>query len=134
MPSFSDIHHVSLSVTDLSVSEEFYSRLFSIEPVSSFELEGFSRKAFRVTPGLSIGLTQHDAAIDVAFSPFNAGLDHIGFACPDRASLEEWVEHLDAVGIDHGPIVDIGIGLALVVKDPDEIPLEFFAPAQPAGV
>lgn len=133
MPEFSGVHHVALSVTDLAASENFYSRLLSIEPVKTFQMSGFERSAFRVRPGLSIGLTQHDAAVDAPFTPLNAGIDHIGLACHDLAALEEWVAHLDAVGLEHGPIVDIGIGLALVVKDPDQIPLEFFVPAAPVA-
>jgi len=134
MPSLVGIHHVALTVTNLAVSEKFYSRLWSLDPVATLELDGFVRRIYRPAPGLTVGLTQHDAGLQSPFSPLQPGLDHLGFACTDRAALDEWVEHLDAIGIDHSPIIDAGFGLALVVKDPDGIALEFYVAARPAGI
>ena len=48
--------------------------------------------------------------------------------CPDRAALENWAEQLDELGIPHGPIVDAPYGSGLSFRDPDNLPLEFFAP------
>lgn len=134
MPSFAGVHHVALTVTDLEVSENFYSRLLGVEAVATLELDGLIRRIFRPIPGLTIGLTQHDAGLDSPFDPLQAGLDHLGLSCADRTALEEWVAHLDAVAIEHSGIIDAGFGLALVVKDPDEIALEFYVPAKPAGI
>lgn len=55
------------------------------------------------------------------------GLDHLSVACADRASLEAWAAHLDDIGVDHSGIVDAAAGSLLVCKDPDGIPIEFFA-------
>jgi len=46
----------------------------------------------------------------------------------DRAALEEWAHRLDALGIEHGKIVDASYGSGLAFRDPDNIQLEFFAP------
>ena len=59
------------------------------------------------------------------------GLDHVAFACADRADLETWAGRLDELGIAHGGVVDAHYGSGLSFRDPDDIALEFFAP--PAG-
>ena len=64
--------------------------------------------------------------------PFNErrpGLDHLAFACPDRATLHTWQARLDELGVAHGDIVDAPYGSGLSFKDPDNLPLEIFAPA-----
>ena len=58
----------------------------------------------------------------------SAGLDHLAFACPDRATLHTWKARLDELGVAHGGIVDAPYGSGLSFKDPDNLPLEIFAP------
>jgi catechol-2,3-dioxygenase len=79
--------------------------------------------------GTLFGLHQHKtAAPDEAFSEYRVGLDHVGFACADRAELEQWERKLDELGVAHGGIVDASYGSGLSFRDPDNIALEFFAP------
>ena len=59
------------------------------------------------------------------------GLDHLSFACADRADLLRWRDRLGETGISHGGVVDAGYGFGVSFRDPDNIALEFFAP--PAG-
>lgn len=134
MPVISGIHHVALTVSDLEVSVPFYERLWGSEPVAAMTGESFIRRIFRPAPGLTLGLTQHQAPIDEPFDPRRPGLDHVGFACADRASVVEWANHLDAVGIAHSDIVDADDATALSFKDPDNIALEFYVSAGPEGV
>lgn len=134
MPTISGVHHIALTVRNLAVSEPFYARLFGVEAIATMPGEGWTRRIFRPIPGLTIGLTQHDAGEDVLFTPVQPGLDHIGFACADSSAIEEWRSHLDAVGIEHSAIMEESFGTALVVKDPDDIPLEFYLAAQPDGI
>jgi hypothetical protein len=55
-------------------------------------------------------------------------LDHVAFACADLARLEQWRIRLDELGIGHGEILRAGYGSRLSFRDPDNLPLEFFAP------
>jgi catechol-2,3-dioxygenase len=55
-------------------------------------------------------------------------MDHVAFACADRAELGRWVSRLDELGIKHGGIVDAHYGSGVSFRDPDNIALEFFAP------
>jgi glyoxylase I family protein len=56
------------------------------------------------------------------------GLDHLAFACADRSELESWKQRLGELGIPNGGIVEAPYGSGLSFRDPDNIPLEFFAP------
>jgi len=76
-----------------------------------------------------IGLHQHaKPAPDERFSEFRVGLDHLAFGCADRAELERWARRLDELGVEHGEIKDRSYGSGVSFRDPDGIPLEFFAP------
>ena len=59
--------------------------------------------------------------------PFT-GLDHLAFRLADRAALDAAGAHLDALGIEHGPVKDIGPAYILEFRDPDNIALELTAP------
>ena len=62
------------------------------------------------------------------FDPRRTGLDHVAFACANRAELEQWQDRLEELGVKHGGIVDAHYGSGLSFKDPDGVALEFFAP------
>jgi catechol-2,3-dioxygenase len=47
---------------------------------------------------------------------------------PSRSDLESWQQRLEELGIQHGGIVDAPYGSGLSFRDPDNLPLEFFAP------
>ncbi|NYD38975.1 VOC family protein [Actinomycetospora corticicola] len=127
MPPIPAVHHVAMSVRDLSVSEPFYSKLFGAEPAMTLSDGPFRRRVFALADGQLFGLTQHDGvSSDDRFDPARVGLDHVGFGCADSDAVTAWREHLDSVGIEHSGIVEADYGLALSVKDPDGNALEFF--------
>lgn len=79
--------------------------------------------------GTLIGLHQHPGTdAGDTFTELRAGLDHVAFACADRAALTSWENHLDDLDIPLGGIVAAHYGSGLSFRDPDGIALEFFAP------
>lgn len=55
-------------------------------------------------------------------------LDHVAFWVKDRATLDEWIEHLDDAGLEH-PAVVLELGNhSLQLTDPDGITVELVAP------
>ena len=62
-----------------------------------------------------------------AANELHPGLDHLAFACADRFDVETWRQRLDDLGIENGGIVDASYGSGVSFRDPDNIPLEFFA-------
>ena len=123
------ITHVAVTVTDLSVSVPWYERLFGSPAVLDEDTDaGFHHTVFAIGGGALFGLHTFPDAEDSAFTPRRLGLDHVAFACANRAELEEWGSRLDGLGIKHDGIVDAHYGSGLSFKDPDGIALEFFAP------
>ena len=62
------------------------------------------------------------------FHEDRVGLDHVSFAVPSRASLDDAVSVLDALTVPHGGVKDIGSAYIVEFRDPDNIALELFAP------
>jgi glyoxylase I family protein len=54
------------------------------------------------------------------------GLDHVGFHVPSRTALNDWLDHFEALGVEHSPIADREYGAVLTFRDPDGIQFEMF--------
>jgi catechol-2,3-dioxygenase len=76
----------------------------------------------------------HDVPLTGVFDERCVGLDHLAFEVADRDEMEKWVAHLDAKGVAHSGIIDIGFGPTVVLRDPDNIQLEFFVSPSPDEV
>lgn len=130
MTTFPPLAHVAFTVRDLSVSAPWYEALFDAEPVIDEDTDPeLHHTVYMIGNGTLIGLHQHErGAPDEAFSEFRVGLDHVAFGCSNRGELEKWAVRLDELGIAHGDIKDASYGSGVSFRDPDGIPLEFFAP------
>jgi glyoxylase I family protein len=125
---FPAITHVALTVSDLERSVPWYRQLFGTDPVLDEDTGPFRHVVWALGDTL-VGLHGFpDGVDDVTFDERRPGLDHLSFACADRAELEGWAARLDELGIQHGEIEEAGYGLGLSFRDPDNLPLEFFAP------
>jgi glyoxylase I family protein len=60
------------------------------------------------------------------FDERRIGLDHLAFRVANRDELQRWATHLEAKGVPHTGIIDIGYGPTLVFRDPDNTQLEFY--------
>lgn len=128
MAEFPPIHHVAVTVSDLERSVPWYRALIGADPVIDEDTGPF-RHVVWLIGGTLLGLHQFpDGDTGTAFDERRLGLDHISFACADRSELEAWQTHLDELGLAHGGIVDAPYGSGLSFRDPDNLPLEFFAP------
>ena len=127
MPQFAGINHVALSVTDLDVSQRFYTEVLGFLAVLDF---GHGRVCLHKRTGFTIGLVQHPHGTGDRFSEGNTGLDHLGLAAADRVELVEWEARLEAAGVEHSPIQDMPLGHHLNFRDPDGIALELHAPTE----
>lgn len=122
------IHHVKFPVSDLKASIAWYERVFGFTVTIEFPDEhGVVRGVGGSIPGLGeagVALRENpDAAKGIA------GFDPVSFGIADREAAQVWVAHLDALGIEHSPIIDATIGWIVVFHDPDgtEIHLYSFA-------
>ncbi|WP_328472638.1 VOC family protein [Actinoplanes sp. NBC_00393] len=134
------VHHIALTVTDLSASRAWYQRLLGAGPTLDEDVaalpghhDGFHHTLF-VLPGgtvLALHAHKHTEPAD-RFDERRPGLDHLGFTCADRAELERLRARLDELGIAHGGIADDELGHGLAFRDPDNTALEFWAPRSPS--
>lgn len=125
MPEFAGLNHVALTVTDLDVSQRFYTEVLGLLAVLDV---GYARVLMHKGTGFTLALVQHPGASGDRFSETVTGLDHLGLAAADRAELEAWAERLTAAGVDFTAIQDLPLGHHLNFGDPDGIALELQAP------
>jgi glyoxylase I family protein len=127
MPEFPTITHVALTVSDLARSVPWYEQLFDAKPVLDEDTGPFRHVVWAVGSTL-VGLHEFPDGRPESFDERRVGLDHVAFACANRAELETWEARLGELGVANGGIVDAGYGSGLSFRDPDNIALEFFAP------
>jgi glyoxylase I family protein len=129
MPEFPALTHVALTVSDLPRSMSWYRQLFDKDPVLDEDTGPFRHVVWMIGDGTIVGLHQHtNLESSEPASEFRPGLDNLAFGCSDRSDLEAWKQRLDDLGIPNGGIIDASYGSGLSFRDPDNIPLEFFAP------
>ena len=122
------ITHVAVTVTDLAVSEAWYTKVLGVKPVLDEDTGPFRHIVYAVGTTL-FGLHGFpDLVSRESFNERRPGLDHIAFGCASRDELVAWAARLDELGVAHGDIVDAGYGSGLAFRDPDNIALELFAP------
>ena len=128
-PTMPAITHVAVTVTDLTASEAWYTKVFGVKPVLDEDTGPF-RHIVYLLGDTAFGLHRFpDLASDEPFDERTPGLDHIAFGCASRDELVEWAARLDDLGVAHGDIVDARYGSGLSFRDPDNTALELFAPS-----
>jgi catechol 2,3-dioxygenase-like lactoylglutathione lyase family enzyme len=82
-------HHLSLSVTDLGKSTEWYQQVLGLEVAAEIEGEGFRRTRLRApNSGVTLTLTRHDEQSGKSFDERRPGMDHVAFAVGGVAEVE----------------------------------------------
>jgi glyoxylase I family protein len=132
LPVTRAVHHVSLTVTDVACTRQFYTDVLGFQVAMEFP------QAVLLSNGTTIiGIhPAPDPARAVSGDRFDenrVGLDHLAFAVDSREDLERAVRMFDERGVPHGEIEDLGpaVGLelyALFLRDPDNVQLELCAP------
>ncbi|HVK36413.1 MAG TPA: VOC family protein [Microlunatus sp.] len=125
MVGFAGVSHVAFTVTDLDVSQRFYTQVLDFVPVLDV---GYGRICMHRGTGFTIGLLRPEGASGGRFTELTTGLDHLGLAASSRAELEAWERRFDEYGVSYTPIRDMEMGSHLNFRDPDGIALELDAP------
>lgn len=123
------LSHVQLLVSDVGTSAKWYSAVLGLAPFAEDLAIGYV--ALRHKAGkFVVVLTQAPGTgsrEEIAPTVHN-GLDHVAFAVPDGAQLEDWAHHLADIGIDHAGVALEGGHPSLQLLDPDGIAIELVAP------
>ena len=123
-PRFAGIDHLAFTVTDLDVSQRFYTEVLDFVVVMDV---GYARLLMHPPTGFVLSLITHAAGRGGSFSELNTGIDHVGFSAASREELERWERHFEQHGVVFTPIRDETFGSHLNFRDPDDIALEFTA-------
>lgn len=131
MPSITGCHHMALTVSDADRSAEWYSSLLNMPVVLSHDGDDVR---FRILAhpesGWLLGVRQYQGRPADGFDEFRTGLDHVAFRVASQAELHAWEKELSARGIAFTPTAETPIGSVVVFRDPDNIQLEFWLPAE----
>ncbi len=129
--------HVRLTVTDIARSRAFYEDVFGFEVAMEVPADAddatreklaflFGGVLYKCGSGM-FGLRPAAPETD-QFQEDRVGLDHVSFAVAGRDDLDAAAAMLDAKGIAHEGVKDIGPAFILEFRDPDGIALELLAP------
>lgn len=146
--SVSRLHHTGYTVSDLDRSLVFYRDLLGCEVIATQEKQGGYLAAIVGYPDAHVRMAhlrvpggEHVIELFEYLSPLggradvepcNVGASHLCFIVPDlRALYDALVEHGVTSFVSPPVEVDTGInrgGLALYLRDPDDITVELFQP------
>ena len=127
MPEWAKVSHTAFSVRDAEASAAWLQRVLGLEELNRVEGDGW-HGILLIHPASATLLEyqQHEAHRGERFDPRRTGLDHVGFQVPSRAALDDWLDHFEALGVEHSPIADRDYGAVLTFRDTDGIQLEMF--------
>jgi quercetin dioxygenase-like cupin family protein/catechol 2,3-dioxygenase-like lactoylglutathione lyase family enzyme len=118
-PLLGPIHHLSVHVRDVARSEQWYAKAFDLIRIDGqIADDGNGHVVLGGSAGWIVTLS----------SAAQAGVEHVAVGCNDRTELVCWRDVLTERGIAPGTITDAAYGSGFVVRDPDGIELEIFAP------
>ena len=121
-------HHLSLSVTDLGKSTEWYKQVLGLDVTAEIEGEGFRRTRLRAAgSGVTLTLTSHDRESGEPFSERRAGMDHVAFNVGSAQDVQALKGRFEQLGVNHSEVKSTTQGTALItLRDPDNIQIEVF--------
>lgn len=129
-------HHVSLSVSDLGKSTEWYQQALGLGVDDEFDGNGFRRARLRAPgSGITLTLTAHDRASGDRFSERRSGLDHVALRLGGVEDVQQLKRRFEELGVDHSEIKEASSGAAMItLRDPDNIQLEVFGSSDGAAI
>jgi catechol 2,3-dioxygenase-like lactoylglutathione lyase family enzyme len=125
-PTLSGIHHLKLPVRNLTESIAWFADALGAQHVERFDHHDESGILFAVIvllPGLDVPV---ELRLAPAAAEAVAGYDPVTFGVADRAALDAWVEHLDARGVTHSPVIAGFIGDLVELSTPDGLAIRFY--------
>ncbi|MGW0036616.1 VOC family protein [Gordonia sp. NPDC003376] len=124
------LHHLTLSVSDLDASLDWYARVLGFRVVGRAEVDGMRKALMRRPDAFSLSFVEHDRdpgdSAGDRFDERRIGLDHVSFAVPGPDALHGWIAVLDRHDVPHSPIAAATWGSVVSFRDPDNIALEFY--------
>jgi glyoxylase I family protein len=135
MPQLLGFSHIDLTVSDCDRAAKWWQDVMGFTLVHQVHEPTFECRSLIHSSGVAVTVMTHSATADFgAFDERRVGLDHLGFQVTDLDELQRWVTHLDTHGVPHTGVIDTGYGPTLVLRDPDNMQLEFYVHQNPADL
>jgi catechol-2,3-dioxygenase len=130
-PELEGFSHIDLTVSDRERAAAWWQDVMGFSVVNRLRGQSWDVVSLIHPSGLVVSVMTHDEPLSDSFDERRVGLDHFALRVADQSDLERWVSHLNAKGIAHSGIIDMGFGPTLVFRDPDNIQLELFVHPSP---
>ncbi|MEZ4768940.1 MAG: VOC family protein [Caldilineales bacterium] len=122
------IHHLTLTVSDVRRSQDFYSKLLNFSHVTDF-----GDRVILSNGSVMLVLTPPpDPAQAIkgdVFDENRIGLDHVSLSVASQRDLHAAVALFDQHNVERGEIKNLPLGISvLAFRDPDNIQVELTAP------
>ena len=123
------IQQVKIPVSDLQRSVAWYTRVFGLHLSWEFVENGVIRGAVLTDDTRSFLIGLRDRTV-IPGQPSFPAFDLFSFGVASVADLDDLARRFDALGVEHGPLVDRGPGggVQLDVPDPDGTVIRFLSP------
>ena len=127
MPELMGISHVDLTVSDCERAAAWWHDVVGLTLVNRVSGETIEGRSLVHPSGFAVTVMPHKSTAELGlFDERRIGLDHLAFRVANRDELQRWATHLEAKGVPHTGIIDIGYGLTIVFRHPDNTQLEFY--------
>ena len=126
-PDLDGFGHIDFTVTDVDRSVRWWEEVLGFRFAHRRERPGYTLVNVIHPSGVFVGLIAHTAPTSDRFDERAVGLDHFALRVPDRAAVEAWAAHLDALGVEHSGVLEENGGPLIVFRDPDNIQLELWS-------
>ena len=127
IPRIEGFGHIDLTVTDGERSVRWWTEVLGFRLLATFGRPGYRVWSMAHPSGLPLGLVVHEEGGSTGFNERVVGLDHLALAVGNRETLEQWVQHLDRLGVRHSGIKEENGGPLVTLRDPDNIQIELWA-------
>ena len=128
-PKTGAVNHVTLTVTDITRSIDFYRDVLGFDFITEFGPKHLLSNG-KVILALNLSPDPQQAIPNDRFSENRVGLDHVSLNVESLEALENARQWLDDNDVSRGEIKDLGdLGIyVMAFRDPDNIQLELTAP------
>jgi glyoxylase I family protein len=131
MPTITGASHIALTVRDNDVSAAWYQRVLGFRFVKRFDT-GIPRILLQHPESMfHVSLYNTDGRTGDRFSNLRTGLDHFALGVASDEELHSWIDHLDALDVDHSPVRDLGHARFVSLEDPDGVQIELWVTIVP---
>ena len=120
-------HHLSLSVSDLEKSTEWYQQVLGLDVAAQIDGEGFRRTRLRAAgSGVTLTLTRHDQQSGDTFSERRPGMDHVALRVASADEVRTLKDRFEQLGVNHSEVKGSNGTAMITLRDPDNIQIEVF--------